>query len=246
MEKSLTPERAAKLREAIRRTQPDLLVILENVHDTLNVNAVLRTCDAVGVRQIFVLDSEPGFARESIKLGKKSSGGVFKYVEVRLFHEVEKCLEEARKLTGGTIHAAHLADTYVLSHFSKKPDFVVKAIENQQKQAESAVSKPTDSLFEIDLTRPTTLLFGNEHFGPTAAALAGCDRYFVIPMMGLAQSLNISVSAAVSLYEAYRQRVGAGFYDENVPMPADLQAVLFSKWEKKLLEKDIRRTIRPQ
>lgn len=51
------------------------------------------------------------------------------------------------------------------------------------------------------------LVFGNEREGVTEAMLAEADDRMIIPMAGFAQSFNISVAAAVSLYHAYRDRV---------------------------------------
>lgn len=243
MPTELTPPRAEKLRIAIRRTQPDITIILENVHDPLNINAVLRTADAVGIRQVWALDSEPGLARQDFKLGKRSSGGVYKYVEVRLFHDPVACLAEARARFGGEIWAAHLAENYELSHFTKKTEAVNRAVEKLQNADQKSIEKPTRSLFELDLTQPITLIFGNEHFGPTPATLAACDGFFAIPMVGLAQSLNVSVSAAVTFYEAFRQRALLGFYAENPPLDDDAQVVFFKKWEKMLLERDDKRIV---
>ena len=243
MPTELTAPRAEKLRTAIRRTQPDITIILENVHDPLNINAVLRTADAVGIRQVWALDSEPGLARQDFKLGKRSSGGVYKYVEVRLFHDPMACLAEARNRTGGEIWAAHLAENYELSHFTKKTEAVNFAVQKLQENTPGPIDKPTKNLFDLDLTKPITLLFGNEHFGPTPATLAACDGFFAIPMVGLAQSLNVSVSAAVTFYEAYRQRARLGFYTDNPPLDAAGQDLLFKKWEKMLLERDDKRIV---
>jgi len=70
------------------------------------------------------------------------------------------------------------------------------------------------SLYNLDLTGPVALVFGNEHRGVSDKAAAGADRTFQIPMVGMIQSLNVSVAAAVALYEAFRQRREAGMYDE--------------------------------
>ena len=243
MPTELTAPRAEKLRTAIRRTQPDLIVILENVHDPLNINAVLRTADAVGIRQVWALDSEPGLARQDFKLGKRSSGGVYKYVEVKLFHDPLACLAEARARTEGKIYAAHLAENYELSHFTRKTEAVNQAVQKLRETTPDPIEKPTCSLFELDLTKPTTLIFGNEHFGPTPTTLAACDGFFAIPMVGLAQSLNVSVSAAVTFYEAFRQRDLLGFYADNPPMDAAAQAIMFKRWEKMLLDRDDMRIV---
>jgi SpoU rRNA Methylase family len=65
------------------------------------------------------------------------------------------------------------------------------------------------SVADVDWTRPTAVLFGNEADGVSPAALRAADACVVIPMAGFAQSLNISVAAAITLHEARRQRLAA-------------------------------------
>lgn len=68
---------------------------------------------------------------------------------------------------------------------------------------------------EVDYTAPTALLLGTEAFGVSDAALAHVDREIVIPMVGMSQSLNVSVACAVVLFEALAQRRAAGLYDAS-------------------------------
>jgi tRNA (guanosine-2'-O-)-methyltransferase len=68
---------------------------------------------------------------------------------------------------------------------------------------------------ELDYTRPTALVVGTELFGVSEAALARADQLVKIPMMGVTQSLNVSVACAIVLYEAMRQRQAAGMYGQN-------------------------------
>ena len=68
------------------------------------------------------------------------------------------------------------------------------------------------SLYSLDLTKPTALVLGNEHAGVSKEAVELADGNYLIPQVGMIQSLNISVACAVSLYEAYRQREVAGYY----------------------------------
>lgn len=65
---------------------------------------------------------------------------------------------------------------------------------------------------EVDYTRPTCILLGQEKTGITEEALALADQDIVIPMIGMVQSLNVSVASALILYEAQRQRQNAGLY----------------------------------
>ena len=73
---------------------------------------------------------------------------------------------------------------------------------------------------EIDYTRPTCILMGQEKTGITQEALALADRDIIIPMIGMVQSLNVSVASA----EAQRQRQNAGMYRrENSMLPDEEQ-----------------------
>lgn len=68
------------------------------------------------------------------------------------------------------------------------------------------------SLYDLDLTGKCALVMGNEHRGISDAAAEKADKTFMIPMHGIIQSLNVSVSAAIILYEASRQREEKGLY----------------------------------
>lgn len=67
---------------------------------------------------------------------------------------------------------------------------------------------------EIDYTKPTAIILGQEKFGTSEEALELADQHIVIPMVGMVQSLNVSVACSVVLYEAQRQRAAAGMYDK--------------------------------
>lgn len=80
---------------------------------------------------------------------------------------------------------------------------------------------------EVDYTKPTAILMGQEKFGITREALAMADQDIIIPMVGMVQSLNVSVATATILYEAQRQRQNAGMYDQPRLDEAERQRVLF-------------------
>lgn len=180
----MTPERESKFRKVASRRQPNLTVILENVHDPHNVGAVLRTCDSVGIKEIFVLYSEPKLNRERLELGKQSSSGARRWVDVHFYTDTKTCFQHVRQKYQ-FIYSTHLSDNAA-------------------------------DLYELDLSASVALLFGNEHDGLSQEALSYSDRNFLIPQMGMVESLNISVACAVTLYEAFRQRNNKGFYEENI------------------------------
>jgi 23S rRNA (guanosine2251-2'-O)-methyltransferase len=59
---------------------------------------------------------------------------------------------------------------------------------------------------ELDLTGSIGLVLGSEGEGVRRLVREGCDGAVSIPMLGATESLNVSVAAAVLLYEARRQR----------------------------------------
>jgi tRNA (guanosine-2'-O-)-methyltransferase len=65
------------------------------------------------------------------------------------------------------------------------------------------------------MTVPVALVFGNEMRGVSEEAIKGADGLISLPMLGMIQSLNISVACAISLYEAMRQRRQAGLYERS-------------------------------
>ncbi|WP_192458529.1 tRNA (guanosine(18)-2'-O)-methyltransferase TrmH [Musicola keenii] len=69
---------------------------------------------------------------------------------------------------------------------------------------------------DVDYTRPTCILLGQEKTGISAEALALADQDIIIPMIGMVQSLNVSVASALILYEAQRQRQLAGMYQREI------------------------------
>lgn len=88
------------------------------------------------------------------------------------------------------------------------------------------LSNDSVSLYETDLTQKTAVVFGNEHAGVSEKAVQLADGNLIIPQIGLIQSLNISVACAVTVYEAFRQRIAAGMYNEPYLKGADFDAKL--------------------
>jgi tRNA (guanosine-2'-O-)-methyltransferase len=194
---NMTPERDTKFREVISKRQPNLTLILENIHDPHNISAILRSCDAVGIIEVFVINTQGPVKK---KLGKKSSASARKWVEVNYFESVVECVE-AVKNKGFSIWATHLSTDAI-------------------------------SLYDLDLSKPAALAFGNEHAGVSEELLSYANGNFIIPMTGMIPSLNVSVACAVSLYEAFRQKNTLGQYDSASLSDVEMQE-MHERWERK-------------
>lgn len=87
---------------------------------------------------------------------------------------------------------------------------------------------------EIDYTKPTAIILGQERYGATPEAVNTSDKRITIPMLGMVQSLNVSVAAALILYEAQRQRELAGMYDSPQLGESVIQGLMFERGYERL------------
>lgn len=85
------------------------------------------------------------------------------------------------------------------------------------------------SIYKTKFTHPkTALVFGNEHAGLSPAAIELSDAHIYIPMSGFVQSLNLSVTAAICLYEMARQRR----WETKFFLGSKARNQLIKKWKK--------------
>ena len=96
----------------------------------------------------------------------------------------------------------------------------------------SSISDGTKDLYEIDFTDKAAIVMGNEHRGVSKEAEDQADEKFFIPMYGMVQSLNVSVSAAITIYEALRQRTAKGMFDKSELNKEQIEEWI-NKWSKK-------------
>jgi tRNA (guanosine-2'-O-)-methyltransferase len=174
----ILPERLQRMYEVLQKRTRYVTVLTEAVDDPHNQAAVLRTAEAFGVQDVYVVTGKAPFQPSPLV----------------------------------TRHADKWLTLY------QKPDIITAIRDLQAKGYQvyaSYLGEGTIPLSDIDVSRPTALLFGNEHSGVSQEALRAADATFMIPMYGFVQSFNISVAAALSLYdvtERARQQAGERYY----------------------------------
>ena len=191
--REVTERRKQRIWSVINRRQKDLTLIMDNIHDPHNVSAVMRSCDAFGVKRILLYYTTESFPF----LGRKSSASAIKWVEIQQHSEAGAMLRPLRE-QGYQILATGFG--------------------------EDALPLP-----EWDMTLPTAVVFSNEHSGISSELRQWVDKEMYIPMQGMVESLNVSVAAAIALYEAWRQRRAKGMYAVPSLDQATRQA-MFRDW----------------
>lgn len=192
----MTPERYQRIRHMLALRQPDLTVCMEQVHKTHNLSAIIRSADAVGIHRVHLVWA-------------KDARGVFEH-QPRLTASVAANAPAPRIRRGTSMGSQN----WLRLQPHRTTQAAVQALKSQGMQVLVAhLSDNAVDFRELDYTRPTAVLFGQEKYGATDEAVALADQEILIPMMGMVQSLNVSVAAALVLYEAQRQRQAAGLYD---------------------------------
>ncbi len=108
----MTPERRERLTSVLQHRQPDITIVLENVFDPHNISAVMRTADAIGVQEMFVLNNK---IPPHKKWGHKTSSSASKWLTVHQYTDPNECFDALRK-TYATILTTHLSSDAVSLH----------------------------------------------------------------------------------------------------------------------------------
>lgn len=142
-------------------------------------------------------------------------------------HNLSAMLRTADAVGIGVVHATHptggvatfnatsaSAEKWVELRVHGSLDAALAAVRAQGMRVYAAhLADDAVDFRDVDYVGPTCVVFGNEKHGVSAAAAAAADARIVIPMLGMVQSLNVSVATAVVMFEAQRQRRAAGAFE---------------------------------
>jgi tRNA (guanosine-2'-O-)-methyltransferase len=149
-------------------------VVLENIYQSQNASAVLRTCECMGVQDVHVVENTARY-----QLNVRVLKGSDKWLSIHRYRDkhlnnTEQCFRDLRE------------KGYRIMVADPSPDGV--------------------SIEDVDFTQDrTALVFGNELNGASAYAIESADQKITIPMYGFTESLNLSVSVAISLTTVLRK-----------------------------------------
>lgn len=189
----LAAPRRARLERTLAERTRYVTVVLEDIYQPHNANAVIRTCECLGVQDLHVVEQHNRF-----DLSPRVLQGAAKWVTVKRYRSTAACLQQ---LAGRG---------YVVVAMTLRPE-----------------SKPLETL---PVDRPLALCLGSEEPGLSETVHAAADHWVHVPMAGFTQSLNLSVSAALGLYQVLKRIKDGG---QAWTLSATEHTHLLAEWMRK-------------
>ncbi len=141
----MTAERYKRLTSVLNKRQPDITVVLENVFDPHNISAVMRTCDAVGIQDVYILNNK---IPPHKKWGYRSSSTAAEWLTIHQFTNVDECFTELRKRYK-KIYATHLSEDATMLHQLNLTESVALVFGNETFGVSEEITKLVDGTFII-------------------------------------------------------------------------------------------------
>jgi tRNA (guanosine-2'-O-)-methyltransferase len=167
LEDFITENKKEVFAKVLQHRTKHITVALEDIYQSQNASAVLRSCDCFGIQDVHIIENRYEYSvNPDVALGSTKWLNLIKY---------------------------NLKENNTLECFQSLRDKGYRIV---------ATSPHRDDILldELDLTEKTALVFGTELEGLTDTAIEHADAFVKIPMHGFTESLNISVSAAVTLH----------------------------------------------
>lgn len=174
----LTENRKNRIQDVVGKRQSGITIVLEDIHDPHNAEAIMRSCDAFGVQRVCVVFEQEKYYNPK-RIGKATSSSANKWLDFSIYRSSTECINSLKH------------DGYRL---------IVTALNEQSTSIHSSQL----------LHDKIAILVGNEHRGLSKEMVTRADEAVTIPMLGMVESLNVSVATAIVLYEITRQRIQSG------------------------------------
>jgi tRNA (guanosine-2'-O-)-methyltransferase len=141
----MTPERRQRLSAILERRQGNLTVLMENVSDPHNISAVMRTCDAVGIQDVYILNT---LIPTHKKWGKKSSSSASKWLTIHQFTDLDRCLKTIQNHYGA-IYTTRLSGDAVSLYEMDLTQSMALVFGNEKDGVSAEISARADGNFII-------------------------------------------------------------------------------------------------
>lgn len=183
------PERVKRFETVLRQRTQALTLVLDRVHGSHNISAVIRSADAFGIQEMHVVGT---FAEEKVSLFEENQGislGADRWVDVRKHPSVESVLQELQEKNFTVVVV--------------QPEYVAECKATELSMSEispSKVSLASVCVSQLPFHKRLALVFGNERDGICTEFRRAASLSAHIQMFGFVESLNVSVAVAICLF----------------------------------------------
>lgn len=165
----VTSQRWETLNEVLQQRTRHVTVVLEDIYQSHNASAVLRSCDCFGIQDVHIIENDHDFS-----LSKGVTIGADQWLSLKKYREEE------------------INNTLTCFNDLREQGYKIIA---------TTPHKEDVTIDELSIESKTALVFGAELQGLSETALEQADGFVNIPIYGFSESYNVSVSAALCLYE---------------------------------------------
>jgi tRNA (guanosine-2'-O-)-methyltransferase len=209
----VTDRRMRRMEEILIQRSRWIAAVVEDIYQPHNGSAVLRSCDAFGVQDVHIIENRNRYhVNPGVELGTAQWLSLYRYT--------------AGVASDGGSAAARAAS---IGDAAAQTRTAVATLHRLGYRVAAMTPHRDDTLLpDLDLAAgPVALLFGSEKEGLSETALELADEYVRIPMRGFVESLNISVSAAVSMEHLSRKLRAS-----SIPwaLPERDRLVILARW----------------
>ena len=173
LENFVTSHKREKMRSVLSKRTRYFTLVLENLYQSHNSSAALRTCDCFGIQDVHIISDKYAFQLNDTIASGSVPWLSLNYYQDKAHNNYEQCAKQL-KAAGYRLVAT-------------TPD--VRGY----------------SVLDLPINQKTALWFGTEEHGLSEQALALADDFVTIPIGGFTESLNVSVSVAVVIFELTRR-----------------------------------------
>ena len=167
----LTKKRQKKILSRLKKRITDIHIGFEDIYDPHNVMAATRTIDAFGFQFVHLIFEEQEPFNPK-KIGKKTSASANRWITFIKHSSTLEAINYFRSNNFTIIATVVDEDAVKLNHFRWR-----------------------------QIKKPFVILFGNEHRGLSQKMIENSDYKLYIPMRGFVESLNLSVSVGIILWD---------------------------------------------
>ena len=221
----ITENKKVKIEEISKNRTNHITIVLEDIKESKDASAVIRSCDCFGIQKLHIIENENKY-----KINPAVAMGSFKWVDLFSYKN-----NISSKISKNTLKSEiNLLNVYDKIDKSENTKICYSNLKSQGYKIIAMSSKGDKTIEELDYQDKMAFVFGSEESGLSEYASLNSDIQAKVPAYGHTQSYNLSVSAAITIYNSIQK-----LHNSNVNFPLNETELIELKinWVKKILKR---------